>query len=174
TTLRIARLGCINLHGSLLPDYRGASPVQRALWDGKIGTGVTTLWMDEGIDTGDLILQSWTAIHPDENADTLAVRLAELGAPLLADSLVLAHAGRAPRASQDRMAGSYAPRLSKKDGEIQWGLDAEAVWNRQRAVTPWPGAATEYLGRRILVTSSTPLHRLDSGREPGSILGLEG
>jgi len=95
--LRVPRVGCINLHGALLPRYRGAAPVQRALWDGCAGTGVTTMWMDEGIDTGDCILQRWVGIEPQDHAGTLSARLAELGAPLLAESLLLAHAGRAPR-----------------------------------------------------------------------------
>ena len=137
--LAAPRLGAINLHGSLLPSYRGASPVQRALWDGRAATGVTTLWMDEGIDTGDLILQRWESIRPEDDAASLASRLAQLGAPLLAESLVLAHQGHAPRQKQDRAAGSYAPKLTKADGAIDWELDAEAVWGRQRAVTPWPG-----------------------------------
>src|SRR5207247_5659501 len=90
--LAAPRLGAINLHGSLLPEYRGASPVQRALWEGRAWTGVTTLWMDEGIDTGDLILQRWCPIPASADAGSLAGSLAELGAPLLAESLVLAHA----------------------------------------------------------------------------------
>jgi methionyl-tRNA formyltransferase len=93
--LAVPRLGAINLHGSLLPEYRGASPVQRALWEGRKTTGVTTLWMDQGIDTGDLILRGEVGIHDDDNAGTLAARLAEAGAPLLARSLVLAFEGRA-------------------------------------------------------------------------------
>mgnify|MGYP001490935978 CR=1 FL=1 len=89
--LAVPRLGAINLHGSLLPDYRGAAPVQRALWDGRTVTGVTTLWMDQGIDTGDTILRLEVPISNDDNAGTLATRLAERGAPLLSESLTLAH-----------------------------------------------------------------------------------
>jgi len=172
--LRVPRLGSINLHGSLLPDYRGASPVQRALWDGRGATGVTTLWMDEGIDTGDCILQEWVPIEPADNTGTLAARLAEVGAPLLAESLRLAHAGNAPRHPQDRAAGSYAPRLAKRDGDVDWTLDAERVWNRQRAVTPWPGAATAFQGRRLVVVAAVPLHRLATGRAPGEVLAAGG
>ncbi|HEY6867248.1 MAG TPA: methionyl-tRNA formyltransferase, partial [Candidatus Eisenbacteria bacterium] len=98
--LRVPKRGAINLHGSLLPDYRGAAPVQRALWDGRAFTGVTTLWMDEGIDTGPLILQRWHPIAADDDAGRLAESLAALGAPLLAERLALAHAGRAPRRAQ--------------------------------------------------------------------------
>jgi methionyl-tRNA formyltransferase len=168
--LAVPRLGSMNLHGSLLPDYRGASPVQRALWDGCAGTGVTTLWMDEGIDTGDCVLQRWMGIEPRDHAGTLAARLAELGGPLLADSLLLAHAGRAPRRPQDRARGSYARKLSKSDGVLNWSLDAITVWNRQRAVTPWPGAATTMRGRRVAILECRPQHRLEVSSPPGSVL----
>ncbi|HTO91033.1 MAG TPA: methionyl-tRNA formyltransferase [Candidatus Sulfotelmatobacter sp.] len=170
--LRIPRLGCINLHGSLLPQYRGASPVQSALWDGCPGTGVTTLWMDEGIDTGDCILQRWTPIEASDDAASLGDKLARLGGPLLAESVLLAHAGRAPRRPQPRE-GSYARKLRKRDGLISWGQDAVTVWNRQRAVTPWPGATTLSGGRRLIVTRAWPHHRLSADAPPGTVLAIE-
>jgi len=168
--LLASKLGSLNLHGSLLPEYRGASPVQRALWDGRAGTGVTTLWMDEGIDTGDVILQAWEPIEPDDNAGTLAARLATLGAPLLAESARLAHEGHAPRHPQDRAAGSYAKKLAKKDGAVDWSLDAVTVWNRQRAVTPWPGASTSFQGRHLLLRRTRPAHTLALDDPPGTVL----
>ena len=170
--LGVPRLGCVNLHGSLLPDYRGASPVQRALWDGRIGTGATTLWMDEGIDTGDCILQRWVGIEPADNAGTLSARLAEVGGPLLAETLLLAHAGKAPRRPQERDAGSYARKLRKSDGSVDWALDAVHVWCRQRAVTPWPGATAGFRGRRLLLTETRPLHRLKVDEPPGTVLAV--
>lgn len=170
--LQVPRLGSLNLHGSLLPDYRGASPVQRALWDGRSSTGVTTLWMDEGVDTGDLALQRWVAIEAADDAGTLAARLAEVGAPLLAETLVLAHQGRAPRVPQDRAAGSYAARLGKRDGVVDFALDAVTVWNHQRAVTPWPGAATAFRDRHLLLTRTEPRHRLALAAAPGTILAV--
>jgi methionyl-tRNA formyltransferase len=171
--LRLPRLGCINLHGSLLPDYRGASPVQRALWDGRAWTGVTTLWMDEGIDTGDCILQRCEPVRADDDAGTLAARLAGLGAPLLAASLERAAAGTAPRTPQDRAAGGYVKKLKKEDGLITWALDALDVWNRQRAVTPWPGATTVALGRQLTVLRAQPLDRLPAGVPPGTVIAIE-
>ena len=171
--LAVPRLGCINLHGSLLPLHRGASPVQRALWDGRGASGVTTLWMDEGIDTGDLILQRWEAIGRDDDAGSLAGRLAALGGPILSRTLLLAHEGRAPRTPQDRAAGSYAGKLTKADGVIEWALDAEAVWGRQRAVTPWPGATTTHRGRPIRIMRAHPLHDLALDVPAGTILGVE-
>ena len=170
--LALPRLGAINLHGSLLPEYRGASPVQRALWDGRAFTGVTTLFMDEGVDTGEMILQRWLGIEPADQAGTLAARLAELGAPLLAESLLLAAAGRAPRRPQAPGEGSYARKLRKEDGVVDWGLDAATVWNRQRAVTPWPGATTACEGRRLLVTCAWPHHRLPVSEPPGTLLAV--
>jgi methionyl-tRNA formyltransferase len=170
--LRVPRLGAINLHGSLLPRYRGAAPVQRALWDGCAHTGVTTIWMDEGIDTGDCVLQRWVGIEAGDNAGTLAARLAELGAPLLAESLLLAHAGRAARRPQDAALSSYAARLDKEDGVVSWALDAVTVWNRQRAVTPWPGAQSAHRGRHVIVTRAWPQHLLPVSAPPGTVLAV--
>jgi methionyl-tRNA formyltransferase len=171
--LGVPRLGCINLHGSLLPDYRGAAPVQQALWDGRAATGVTTLWMDEGVDTGDLALQRWLAIAPEDDAGTLAARLAALGAPLLTDTLVLAHAGRSPRRPQPGE-GSATRRLAKRDGEVEWSLDAATVWNRQRAVTPWPGASTGWEGRRLALLRTRPRDLLPAAEAPGTVLESDG
>jgi len=171
--LALPRLGGINLHGSLLPDYRGASPVQRALWDGRALTGVTTMWMDEGIDTGDLILQRCEPIRPDDDGGTLAARLAALGGPLLAESLVLAHAGHAARTRQDRSVGSYAKKLRKEDGTMDWSLDAPSIWHRLRAVTPWPGAATVHDGRRLGVLRAMPWDTLPSGAAAGTLIAVE-
>jgi len=168
--LAVPKLGAINLHGSRLPEYRGASPVQRALWDGRAETGVTTLWMDEGVDTGDVILQRRHAIAPEDDAGSLAEALAALGAPLLAESLTLAHEGRAPRTPQDRNAGSYAKKLTKEDGRVDWTLDATVVWNRQRAVTPWPGATTTLAGKRIQIVAARPAPDAGAGAPPGAIL----
>jgi methionyl-tRNA formyltransferase len=169
--LAVPKLGSINLHGSLLPDYRGASPVQRALWDGRPWTGVTTIWMDEGVDTGDCVLQRWVAIETDDRADSLAARLAAIGAPLLAESLLLAHAGRAPRRPQPPD-GSYARKLRKDDGRIDWALGAIEVWNHQRAVTPWPGATTALAGRRVQITRALPHHALAVPEPPGTLLAI--
>ena len=170
--LALPRLGSVNLHGSLLPEYRGASPVQRALWEGRAFTGVTTLFMDEGVDTGEMILQRWLAIEPADHAGTLAAKLAELGAPLLAESLLLAAAGKAPRRPQALEDGSYARKLRKQDGVVDWGLEVVTVWNRQRAVTPWPGATTAFEGRRVLVTDAWPHHRLAVPEPPGTVLAV--
>jgi len=167
--LALPRAGCVNLHGSLLPDYRGAAPVQRALWDGRNETGVCTLFMDEGIDTGDVIRCARSEVRADDDAASLAARLAELGAPLLADSVTLAAEGRAPRTPQDRTAGSYAKKLRKEDGVVDWALPARTVWAHARAVTPWPGAVTAFRGKRLLILRSRP--QVESvAAAPGTLL----
>jgi len=170
--LAVPRLGAINLHGSLLPRYRGASPVQQALWDGCSATGVTTLWMDAGVDTGDLILQRWEPILPEDDAGQLARRLAEVGAPLLVRSLLLAHQGQAPRRAQDSADASMARKLSKSDGVVDWDLDAEQVWNHARAVSPWPGAVTRRGGKSLRISRARPLHRLMNDAPGGTLLEI--
>jgi len=170
--LALPRAGCVNLHGSLLPDYRGASPVQRALWDGRAETGVCTLFMDAGIDTGDVIGCRREAIRDDDDAASLAARLADLGAPLLAESVVQAAEGRAPRARQDRSGGSYAGRLKKADGVVDWSLPARVVWSHARAVTPWPGATTAFRGRRVILARTRPEATAGPGA-PGTLLGSD-
>ena len=170
--LAVPRIGSINLHGSVLPDYRGAAPVQRALWDGRAWTGLTTIWMDEGVDTGDMILQQWSPIAADDDAGTLAARLAREGAPLLAESVMLAHAGRAPRVPQERDAGTRARKLTREEGAIDWQLDAVTVWNRARAVTPWPGAVVAWEGGRVLVTRARPLHLMPAEGPAGAVLAV--
>ena len=168
--LALPRAGCVNLHGSLLPDYRGASPVQRALWDGRTETGVCTIFMDEGIDTGDIVLSHSESIRDDDDAASLAARLAEAGGPLLAGSVVLAHEGRAMRSRQDRTAGSYAKKLKKSDGIVDWSLTAREVWCHARAVTPWPGATAMHDGKRLLVVRS----QVVAGQgKPGTVLAVE-
>ncbi len=170
--LGLPRAGCVNLHGSLLPDYRGASPVQRALWDGRTETGVCTLFMDEGIDTGDVIRCLREPILDDDDAATLASRLAALGGPLLAQSVCLAAEGRAPRTSQDRTVGSYARKLRKQDGAVDWDLPAREVWAHARAVTPWPGATTMFRARRVLLVRSH-VETMAERAAPGTLLGSD-
>lgn len=167
--LALPRLGAVNLHGSILPDYRGASPVQRALWDGREETGVTTIVMDEGIDTGDVLASLREPIRPEDDAASLAARLAALGGPLLAQSLLELAEGRAQRTPQDRASGSYARKLKKVDGVLDWELPARAVWNRARAVTPWPGATTAHRGARVLITRSSPTQGQGA---PGEVLAV--
>ncbi len=170
--LALPRCGAINLHGSVLPDYRGASPVQRALWDGRTETGVCTIFMDEGIDTGDVIMSQVVPIAADDDAGTLAAKLSRVGAPLLNVSCLLAASGTATRTPQDRAAGSYAKKLRKQDGVVDWALDASVVWHHQRAVTPWPGATALFGARRLIVTKCEPLERAAVARPAGEVMDV--
>ena len=148
--LTLAPRGAINVHASLLPRYRGMSPIQRAIWNGDRETGVTTMFMDAGVDTGDMILRCPTHVGPDETAGELHDRLALLGARLLVDTLARLADGTAPRLPQTGEA-SYAPRIEKKDGVIDWTRPASAVHNHVRAVTPWPGAQAFCRGEALLL-----------------------
>lgn len=134
--------GCINVHGSLLPKYRGAGPIQWAIMNGEKETGITTMLMDVGMDTGAMLLQEAIPIMPDDTAGTLSPRLAELGGRLLAETIVRLKAGTLAPRPQDTSQATLAPLLKKEDGEIDWTLPAMALANRVRGLSPWPGAYT--------------------------------
>ena len=134
--------GCINVHGSLLPKYRGAGPIQWALINGENETGITTMLMDEGMDTGAMLLQARITIVPDDTAGSLSPRLAELGGRLLVETLAQLKAGTLTPRAQDHRQATLAPLLKKEDGLIDWNLSATALANRIRGLTPWPGAQT--------------------------------
>lgn len=134
--------GAVNLHASLLPDYRGASPVAHAILDGRRETGVSTLWMDEGIDTGDVIFQRTVPIGDEETAGELSARLSQEGSALLVETVRAIERGQAPRTPQDRAAGTYCRKLRKEEGAVDWSRDAESLVRHVRAMTPWPGAFT--------------------------------
>jgi methionyl-tRNA formyltransferase len=134
--------GCLNVHTSLLPKYRGAAPIQWAIANGDAETGVTIMKMDAGLDTGDILAQRATPILPADNGQTLHDRLAELGAELLVRTIPEYVAGRITPRPQDHALATHAAKLKKADGQIDWRLPATQVWNRVRAFTPWPGAFT--------------------------------
>jgi methionyl-tRNA formyltransferase len=150
--LSIPRLGWINLHASLLPKYRGAAPVQWAIANGESVTGATTMRIDAGMDTGDLLLHRETAIGPAETTPRLAQRLAELGAPLMAETLRGLRDGTLPAKPQDHAQATLAPLLQKEDGLIDWSQPAQTIYNRMRAFTPWPGAYTRFRGATCHLT----------------------
>lgn len=134
--------GCINVHGSLLPKYRGAGPIQWAVINGETETGITTMLMDEGMDTGAMLLQMRLPIAPDDTAGTLSPRLAELGGRLLIETIAQLKAERLTPRAQDHSKATLAPLLKKEDGMIDWTLPATAIANRIRGLSPWPGAYT--------------------------------
>jgi methionyl-tRNA formyltransferase len=167
--LELPRYGCLNVHTSLLPKYRGAAPIQWAILNDEPETGVTIMKMDVGLDTGDIIAQRVTPIHADDNAETLHNRLAQIGAELLVQTIPDYIAGNiAPRAQQADLA-SFAPKIKKDDGLIDWRLPARAIWNRVRAFTPWPGAFTHSPGPPQLLKIWRAEIAAESGA-PGEIL----
>lgn len=140
--LSLPPMGCVNVHGSLLPKYRGAAPVQWAVMNGETETGITTMLMDEGMDTGPMLLQERIPILPEDTAGTLAPRLAELGGRLLVETVAQLKAGTLTACQQDHAQATMAPLLKKEDGLIDWRLDAQSLNNRIRGLAPWPGAYT--------------------------------
>ena len=163
--------GCINVHGSLLPKYRGAGPIQWAIINGETETGITTMLMDEGMDTGAMLLQEAIPINTDDTAGSLSPRLAELGGRLLAQTIARLKAGSLMPRVQDHSQATMAPLLKKEDGLIDWILPAAAIANRIRGLTPWPGAYT-FLGEdRWMLGRTSPLQD-SSALDPGRIVGV--
>jgi methionyl-tRNA formyltransferase len=162
----LAPLGIINVHGSLLPKYRGAGPIQWAILNGETRTGVTTMRIDAGLDTGDMLLKAETEIGPEENAVELGRRLSAMGADLLADTLAGLAEARIVAEKQDNSQATYAPLLKKEDGRIDWSRDAQAIHNQVRGLQPWPGAYTNFRGH--------PLHVWKSRLWGGAVAGIEG
>ncbi|HZQ67158.1 MAG TPA: methionyl-tRNA formyltransferase [Terriglobales bacterium] len=147
----LPRLGNINLHGSLLPKYRGAAPVQWAIASGEIITGVTTMRIDAGLDTGDILLQREMNIQPEDTSETLAPRLATIGAELMVETLRGLRAGNVSPVPQDHSKASLAPILRKEDGLIDFHLPAKQIQDRLRGFQPWPGAFTKFRDRTFNV-----------------------
>ena len=149
--LALPEHGCINLHASLLPGYRGAAPIHRAIINGDKNTGITTMYMEEKLDTGDIIYQKEIPITHTETAGTLHDKLAETGAELLCKTLIDVKNGTAPRQKQDDSQATYADKINKKTGKIDWSNSTEDIYNLIRGVTPWPGAYTFINGERLKI-----------------------
>jgi methionyl-tRNA formyltransferase len=150
----LAPRGIVNVHASLLPKYRGAAPIQWAIVNGETVTGVTTMQIDAGLDTGDMLLRAETEIGSDENAVELGERLAVMGADLLVETLDRLTAGTLIPVKQDSAQASYAPILKKEDGKINWNQPAERIHNGVRGLQPWPGAYTEFRGQALHIWKS--------------------
>jgi methionyl-tRNA formyltransferase len=145
--LPIPKLGWINLHASLLPKYRGAAPINWAIVNGGTRTGVTTMQIDAGMDTGEMLLQREIDIGSTETAPELAARMSEFGAPLMAETLRGLASGTITPKAQNHAEASYAPMLKKEDGRIDWKRPAIEIYNRMRGFAPWPGAYTTFRGQ---------------------------
>jgi methionyl-tRNA formyltransferase len=145
--LDLPRLGCLNVHTSLLPKYRGAAPIQWAILNGDADTGVTIMKMDAGLDTGEILTQAKTPIQPEDDAETLHDRLARLGAELLVQTIPDYVAGKVAPRPQPSEGVSYAHKIKKEDGHVDWRQPAHVLWNRVRGLVPWPGAFTHLPGQ---------------------------
>jgi methionyl-tRNA formyltransferase len=154
--LHLPPLGNINLHASLLPKYRGAAPIQWAIANGETVTGVTTMRIDEGLDTGDILLQHELAIEPEETAETLAPRLAVVGADLAIGTLRRLQTGSVRPRPQDNAQASLAPILTKEDGLVDFSRSATDIFNRIRGFQPWPGAYTKFRGKNLQILKARP------------------
>jgi methionyl-tRNA formyltransferase len=172
--LDLPRLGCINLHGSLLPKYRGAAPIQWAVAMGETVTGNTTMLLEEGLDTGPMLLQQRVEINPDQTAADLFVELAKRGAPLVIETLAGLAAGTLKPQQQDHTQATLAPILSREDGRMDFAAwTATELWNRWRGFQPWPGAFTVLDGKKLIVHRLRPVQL--SGHEfvlthPGRVI----
>ena len=173
--LELPEYGFINIHASLLPKHRGASPIQRAVMDGDVESGVTIMQMDVGLDTGDMLLKRKVPIEPQTTAAMLHDDLAAVGGEALTEFLCMLRTGQVNPEPQDDALSTYAPLMSKKDGEVDWSRSAEDVYNLVRGVFPWPGAYTFHEGRRIRLYPFEGWSEesvVDSA--PGSIVGADG
>ena len=167
--LPIPRLGWINLHASLLPKYRGAAPIQWAIASGEMVTGNTTMRIDAGMDTGEMLLQEELRIGTEETAPELAGRLSEMGGPLMVETLRGLAGGELVGRAQDHAAATLAPMLKREDGRIEWGRTATGIYNRMRGFAPWPGAHTEFRGQTCHLRGR-PASNEGAVGEPGTIL----
>ena len=168
--LEIPEIGCLNLHASLLPRWRGAAPIQAAIAAGDREIGITVMYMDEGLDTGDILLQRTIDILPADTGGALHDRLAGVAPETLLESLDLLAKRKAPRTPQDNAVATYAPKLKREDGKIDWSDAAELIERKIRAFNPWPGAFMKFDGRNLKIFSAVivPIHGT-----PGEILRSE-
>jgi methionyl-tRNA formyltransferase len=170
--LSIPPLGCVNVHASLLPKYRGAAPINWALIRGERMTGVTIMLIDETLDTGPILLQSEIAIEPSDDASTLQARLAMWGAETLLHALDGLESGSLRPVPQEHALATYAPKLRKEDGAINWSHSAEDLSHLIRGVTPWPGAVTTHRGKPLRIWRATSMPMSDLGR-PGWVASID-
>ncbi len=168
--LNIPKIACLNLHASLLPRWRGAAPIQAAIAAGDRQTGITVMHMDEGLDTGDILLQRQIDIRPNDTGGSLHDRLAQIAPEALLHSLRFLVEGSPPRVPQDNSLATYAPKLKREDGKIDWSEAAEIIERKIRAFNPWPGAFMELNGRILKVFSAAVV---DLTGESGEIVRSE-
>src|SRR6478752_7574101 len=168
--LEIPKIACLNLHASILPRWRGAAPIQAAIAAGDRETGITVMYMDEGLDTGDILLAEKIEIVPTETGGSLHGRLAEIAPEALRKAISLLSKGNAPRTAQESQLATYAPKLEREHGRIDWAEPAEVIERKIRAFDPWPGAFIEFGKRKLKIFRAT---LVDRSGNPGQILAGE-
>ncbi len=166
--LSIPKIGCINIHGSLLPEYRGAAPINRAIINGEKETGITFMFMNEKVDAGEIIFQEKINILPDETCGELYYRLSDLSADTLPKLLEKIKSGKIERIPQDSKLATFARKMRKEDGEIDWSDKGEKVYNLIRGTIPYPGAFTYYKGRKLKITRARFLDDYQGEADTGS------
>ena len=172
--LDIPPYGCLNIHASLLPGYRGASPIQHVILNGEEKTGITIMQMDVGIDTGDILYQKEIPIRDDDNYETLHDKLAVLGGQAITEALVLLEEGKLVPEKQQEDLSCYAPLIGKEMGELDFSRGAVELDRRIRAMTPWPSAYTSYQGKQLKIWKAKPVISVNTfGRSPGEILSVD-
>ena len=170
-TIETPKYGCINVHGSLLPKYRGAAPIQWSIINGDTVTGITTMFMDEGLDTGDILLQRKAFINENETSDELKSRLSVIGAELLIETIQKLEEGTLERKPQDNAQATLSPPLDKINGQIYWGKSAREIHNLIRGANSWPIAYTTIMGKRFKIYKS----RISNLRSnyPGKVVSVD-
>ena len=165
--------GCLNVHASLLPRYRGAAPIAAAILAGEEQTGVTLMLMDEGMDTGPILVQARCQIEPQDTTGSLSVKLARLGAELLVETLPRWLDGQIAPQPQDDSLATYCQMITKKDGLLDWSLPATDLWLRVRAYHPWPGTYTYWQGKPLKVLRARPVTISSSSEKPGQVISVD-
>ena len=170
--LRYPKYGCVNVHGSLLPKYRGAAPIQRAIIDGEEYSGITTMLMSEGLDTGDMLLCEKVQIGEEETSEQLFDRLAPIGGALLLKTIDGLKNNTIKPVAQDNALATYASMIKKEEGLIDWSQDSATICNLVRGMNSWPMAYTYYMGETVKIISAVPGVE-ETQEKPGTIIGLE-
>ena len=171
--LTMPKYGCINIHASLLPKYRGAAPIQWCIVDGEKETGVTIMQMDAGIDTGDILFTKKVEITDEETGGSLFDKLSEAGAELIVEALPKIEAGEVHPVKQDEALSNYARMLKKEDGQINWKRPAEEIGRQVRGMDPWPSAYTYYKGKQFKIWKAQAVDGGTEGLQPGTIAQIE-
>jgi methionyl-tRNA formyltransferase len=173
SVLEIPKIACLNIHGSLLPKYRGAAPIHYAVMAGETETGVTIIYMNEKMDEGDILLSEKTSVAPDETTGHLHDRLAELGAKSLLKSIELLAQGKAGRVAQEASRATYAPSLKREQCKIYWDKSSAQIVNQIRGLSPWPSAETGWNGKQLKVFAAQAANLSPGEGAPGQVLSIE-